>query len=106
MLRVILERRTAAVRPEPPAGEPCIRRFMRTVLQKGIDLFRRSRSRRRAIADKPITFPESVGASSNRTISWCARRAGAFVAISMSYKGLSTGKVHFEPKSVFQEVPL
>ena len=28
---------------------------------------------------------------------WCARRAGAFVAISMSYKGLSNDKVHFEP---------
>jgi len=37
---------------------------------------------------------------------WCARRAVVFIAISMSYKGLSNHKVHFEPKSVFQEVPL
>ncbi len=28
---------------------------------------------------------------------WCARRAGAFVAISTSYQGLSNDKVHFEP---------
>ena len=33
---------------------------------------------------------------------WCARRADAFVAISMSYKGLSTDKVHFLPKSAFR----
>ena len=37
---------------------------------------------------------------------WCARRAIAFIAISTSYQGLSNHKVHFEPKSVFQEVPL
>ena len=28
---------------------------------------------------------------------WCARRAGAFIAISTSYQGLSNHKVHFEP---------
>src|SRR5260370_10119028 len=40
VLRVILERRTAAARPEPPAGKSYICRFTRTLLQQGIDLFR------------------------------------------------------------------
>src|SRR5207248_2873678 len=37
---------------------------------------------------------------------WCARRAVAFVAISMGYLDHLRSKVHFDPKSIFQEVPL
>jgi len=36
---------------------------------------------------------------------WRARRAVAFIAISMNYQSLSNHKVHFEPKSVFQAMP-
>lgn len=37
---------------------------------------------------------------------WCARRAHAFVAISMGCKDLSRHKVHFDPKSAFEKVTL
>jgi hypothetical protein len=35
---------------------------------------------------------------------WCARRAHSFVAISMGCKDPLRHKVHFEPKSIFEEV--
>jgi hypothetical protein len=34
---------------------------------------------------------------------WCARRAVAFAAISMGYRDPLQHKVHFEPKSTFEE---
>jgi hypothetical protein len=37
---------------------------------------------------------------------WCARRALAFVAISMGCKDLSRHKVHFDPESAFEKVTL
>jgi hypothetical protein len=37
---------------------------------------------------------------------WCARRAHAFVAISMGYRDPLQHKVHFGRKSSFEEMPL
>lgn len=37
---------------------------------------------------------------------WCARRAVAFPAISMGYHDPLQHKVHFEPKSAFEEIQL